>query len=208
MFNKIKFFLLNQVLPDRMLLVKGRSSSRSIYLTFDDGPCPGITPLLLETLQKHDVKGTFFVIGKNAERNPDILLDICNNGHSIGNHSYNHHRFSLQTLEEQKQELQKTNEIVKSITGASCNIFRAPQGRWNLRLLWSNALSKITSAHWSLDSLDYLKEPATLIVQRLREKPVKNGDILLFHDDNKVCIEVLDVLIPVWKSEGFEFKVL
>ena len=98
-----------------------------------------------------------------------------------------------------------TNVALRDITGEVCSFFRFPSGRLSVGLLiklWQRSTKII---HWSYDSFDYKFSSTDMIVKRLTNKPVKNGDILLFHDDNPKNLAALDQLIPVWKSSGFNF---
>jgi len=208
MLRKLKYLLRAVILPDRLFLLSKTQQEKTLYLTFDDGPVPAVIGRLLDLLDKYQVKATFFVIGSRVERNPDLLNEIDNRAHSIANHSYSHPEFHKISHAEKKMELDKTNLIIKEVTGKSCTLFRAPQGRWDMRLIFTLLLKKITAVHWSRDSMDFLKEPANKIAERFIKHPVKSGDIILFHDDHERCIEALDILIPQWLAQGYSFNAL
>ncbi len=87
-------------------------------------------------------------------------------------------------------------------------MFRAPQGRWDLKLLYHLFKLNITAIHWSRDSMDFMKEDPATTVKRFEDKPVNSGDILLFHNDDPHCIEALDLLIPKWLSQGYTLSAL
>jgi len=208
MLRKLKYLLRAVILPDRLFLLSKTQQEKTLYLTFDDGPVPGVIESLLALLDKYQVKATFFVLGNRVERNPDLLNEIDKRAHSIANHSYSHPEFHKISHAEKIMELDKTNLIIKEVIGKSCTLFRAPQGRWDMRLIFTLLLKKITAVHWSRDSMDFLKEPANKIVERFIKNPVKSGDIILFHDDHERCIEALDILIPQWLAQGYSFNAL
>jgi peptidoglycan/xylan/chitin deacetylase (PgdA/CDA1 family) len=206
--NKIRYFIRSKLLPDSLFLINGKREPKSLYLTFDDGPVQGITEKLLDLLDKYQVKATFFIIGQRAKNDPDLIKKIHTRGHKIANHTYTHPAFHKISLPEKINEIISTNTLIKELTNEDCKIFRAPQGRWDVKLLIHLFRLKITAVHWSRDSKDYLKETSGKIVKRLIEEPVESGDILLFHDDDPRCIKVLETLIPYWQSQGFSLKVL
>lgn len=191
-----------------LLLKKKSSREKVIYLTFDDGPHLGITDRLLDLLQRQGCHASFFVIGHYAEKAPLMLKRIIDEGHTLANHSFSHPNFDKIPLVAQQQEIIRANHIIEQHTGLNCRWFRAPQGRWNLPLIWYLFKQKIKAAHWNRDSLDYRKEPVETIIERFYQQSVQAGDIILFHDDNDLCIDVLEVLLPYWQEQGYQFKAL
>ncbi|MBA6294080.1 polysaccharide deacetylase family protein [Colwellia sp. MB3u-70] len=208
MLHKLKYLLRSYVLPDRLFLLSKNQQEKNIYLTFDDGPVPNVIKKLLPLLDKYQIKVTFFVIGSRAEKNPNLMAEIHKRGHTIANHSYNHPAFNKISLAEKLMQIDKANKIISQTTERSCTLFRAPQGRWDMRLLFAMLQKKITAVHWSRDSMDFLKEPTNKIVERFLKQPVKSGDIILFHDDHERCIDALDILIPQWLAQGYSFNAL
>jgi peptidoglycan/xylan/chitin deacetylase (PgdA/CDA1 family) len=195
-------------LPDSLFLIDRAKKSNTLYLTFDDGPVKGITTDLLNVLDEFQVKATFFIMGKCAEAHPDIIKDIHHRGHTLANHTYNHPPFHKISLDKKVSEIMSTNELLKQLTLQRCTLFRAPQGRWDLKLLGALFRMKMTAVHWSRDSMDFRKESPDKITKRLIDNPLKSGDIVLFHDDDPRCIESLRTLIPYWQSQGFNLKAL
>lgn len=208
MLRKLKYLLRSYLLPDQLFLLSKTKNEKVLYLTFDDGPVPGVIERLLNLLDKYQVKVTFFIIGSRAEADPHLLSEIHKRAHKIANHTYSHPEFHKISHVEKILEVSKTNQIIKQITGESCTLFRAPQGRWDLKLLLAIWRKKITAAHWSRDSMDFLKEPANKITERFIKQPVTPGDIILFHDDHERCVDALEVLIPQWLEQGYCFKAL
>ncbi|MGV2873407.1 polysaccharide deacetylase family protein [Colwellia sp. E150_009] len=203
MIQQVKLFIRSYLLPDRLFLYAKSRRKKALFLTFDDGPVSGVTESLLDLLKEYNVKATFFVLGKCAEKEPALMYRLYNEGHTIANHSYSHPNFTKLNDIEQRNEVNKTNDIISQTTNSSCQLFRAPQGRWNLKLMYFLWKEKITAVHWNRDSLDFKKEPAEVIISRFKKQPVNAGDIILFHDDNNLCISVLSQLIPLWQSQGY-----
>jgi len=206
--NKIIYFIRSKLLPNSLFLTNGKRESKSLYLTFDDGPVQGVTEELLDLLEQNQVKATFFIIGSRISKSPDLLKKIHVQKHTIANHSYSHPNFTKLSGESMLEEISSTNELIKQTTHQDCRLFRAPQGRWNIKLLFKLISLKMTAVHWSRDSIDFLKEQPEKIVKRFIDDPVKNGDIILFHDDDSRCIEALKILIPHWQSQGFTLNAL
>ena len=206
--NKISYFIRSKLLPDSIFLIDGEKKSKTLYLTFDDGPVEGITVDLLNLLDEFKVKATFFILGRCAKSHPEIIKAIHSRGHTLANHSYNHPPFHKISLKQQLTEIFTTNKVLNEITNENCALFRAPQGRWNIKLLFQLFRLKITAVHWSRDSMDFRKEPPSEIVERFVSDPIRPGDIVLFHDDDPRCIEALRTLIPLWQSQGFNLKAL
>ena len=113
---------------------------KKIALTFDDGPHPYYTEQLLKGLKERNVKATFFITGKNVETYPEIVKMIHEDEHLIGNHTYNHTQLTSRNQESFKQEIIKTNEIIKEVTGEDTIYVRPPYGSWNKEfILWTGA---------------------------------------------------------------------
>jgi len=208
MIQQVKLFIRSYLLPDSLFLYAKTRRKKTLYLTFDDGPVAGVTESLLDLLKKHEAKATFFIIGSRALKNPLLMSRIHNEGHTIANHSYSHPNFDQISAQAQQEEVRKTNKIISQTTQQLCQLFRAPQGRWNLKLIFFLWKKKITAVHWNRDSLDFNKEPVEIIINRFKHQVVNSGDIILFHDDNALCIPALEYLIPYWQSQGYTMKKL
>jgi peptidoglycan/xylan/chitin deacetylase (PgdA/CDA1 family) len=208
MLQKLKYFIRSKLLPNRLFLIDKKNGVKSLYLTFDDGPVPEVTIPLLELLDKYQVKATFFVIGECAKKHPEILRLIHQKGHVLANHTYTHPPFHKISIQQKLKEVIDTNHLIKEVINKDCKMFRAPQGRWDIKLLFQLFRLKITAIHWSRDSMDFLNEEPEKIIERFEIQPVNSGDILLFHDDHVRCITVLDTLIPLWISQGYTLAAL
>jgi peptidoglycan/xylan/chitin deacetylase (PgdA/CDA1 family) len=184
---------------------QGSKNHKTIYLTFDDGPHPEITPWVIETLVRFHAKATFFCVGENAQKYPNIVQLIREHGHEIGNHTYNHLKgwqYSDQTY------IDNVNKATEWLPG---NLFRPPYGR--IRYSQANKLRKMgfKIVMWSLLSCDY--DPNLDREQSLKKliKHSANGSIVVFHDSEK-AYENLKFLLPRYLEfltrHGFEMKIL
>ncbi|TLU65770.1 polysaccharide deacetylase family protein [Thalassotalea litorea] len=205
----LKSRIIQRLFPNNKIYTKKKSGEKCLYLTFDDGPTPRVTPQVLELLSKHETKATFFFIGKRMENHPAIVRQAMAEGHALGNHSYNHKGFKFMPTKHQLAEIIQTNELMSEFNIQKENIlFRPPHGRWRISLLWQLIKRNIPVVLWSVDSQDYSKKASQELCQRLLQMPMSDGDIILFHDDNDQCLELLETLIPAWKARGFNFQSL
>lgn len=174
-------------------------NSKKVALTFDDGPHPIYTPQLLKGLKERNIKATFFVIGKSAQLYPDVVKQIYDEGHLIGNHTYSHAQLNRLSIEKQCEEITKTNEVVHSITGEYPEFIRPSFGEWD-----KNLQCDLIPVFWTVDTLDWTTENVSKIV-RNGTKNIKDGDIILMHDYYKTSVEAAFKIIDELQSEGFEF---
>ena len=160
------------------------------HITFDDGPDPKITPQILEILKKHNKKATFFCIGEKIEKHPEVIQQIAEQGHEIGNHSYSHsYYFDFFRTSKVIKELDKTNKLIKEISGKDCIIFRPPFGVTNPNIAKAVKKLNLETIGWSIRSLDTVKDKKTILKRLEKAKP---GDIILFHDTKEQTVEILD----------------
>jgi peptidoglycan/xylan/chitin deacetylase (PgdA/CDA1 family) len=181
---------------------------RTLALTFDDGPDPIHTPKVLDILKDNGVKATFFMIGERVEHHPEIVRRILDEGHEIGNHAYRHVKFAALPLRDQLAEIHKTDQILTQYDGRPWHWFRPPQGRLPLRLLWAMVRTRHRLAMWSYDSLDYRAKNLDSIHKLFQGTPVREGEVVLFHDDNNSTALALPQLVGLWREQGYEFHCL
>ncbi len=195
----ILFFGSKNICSQFYIDVKCRYENKNmVYLTFDDGPDKKITPQILKILKKHNVKSTFFCIGKKAETYPNILKQIAEEGHAVGNHSYSHSLyFDFFGTTKVLKELEKTNQLIKQITGEECKVFRPPYGVTNPNIARAVKKTKMQVFGWNIRSLDTVKNKKQ-IMKRLQK--VQNGDIILFHDTKEQTVEILDEFLSSYKQ--------
>ena len=186
------------------LVWRKNPSKRVIYLTFDDGPVPEVTPLVLDILDKYKVKATFFCVGENVKKHPEVYADILHREHKTGNHTYNHLKGFSVSLQEYTENVHEASEYIDS------RLFRPPYGRITYRqrkLL--RPLYEIIM--WDLITHDYNRKISVETIFRNVKRYSRNGSIIVFHDSIKAKENVLAVLplaIEYLKTEGYSFGVL
>ena len=151
---------------------------RGVYLTFDDGPTPGITEWILATLKRYDAKATFFVLGKNVEMYPDLYAKILADGHRVGNHTYSHQKGWRMSLERYLEDIDFAADIVSS------NLFRPPYAR-----ITPSQMRMVSQRYkivmWSVISRDYNRKITGERCLNGVLPHIKPGAIILFHDSEK-----------------------
>lgn len=195
------------LLTGNLVRTRGPKTGSSIYLTFDDGPHPEHTPRLLEVLGRHRAKGSFFVVGREAENHPGIVEDILREGHSIGNHSMLHPKMRTLGAAAQWAEIDRADRLLMQFDGRARHGFRPPNGRVTWPVMAASVMRRQALVLWTIDSLDY-KLGASNVVNRLGLHPPQDGDVILFHDDARCVSDALDILLPLWKSRGLSFPAL
>lgn len=181
-----------------------KTSENHISITFDDGPNLEFTPKVLSLLKKHNAKATFFLIGKNAEKHPEIVRQILEEGHTIGNHSYSHSKnFGFFSSEKVIAELNKTNSVLKEIIGKELKLFRPPFGVTNPNI--KNGLKNTGhySIGWSKRSFDTTNISEEKIIKRITSN-LKKGDIILLHDSSTKTVAVLEQLLLTLQSHKLQ----
>lgn len=183
------------------------SRSKCIYLTFDDGPIPIVTPFVLNILKKFEAKATFFCIGDNVRKHPDIFERLKSEGHAIGNHTFNHLKGWVTDDKEYLDNFLQANSLLNT------NLFRPPYGRIKrsqIKLLRNN-VPGLKIVMWSVLSVDY---DQALSPEQCLKNVVANtraGDIVLFHDSLKAR-ERMEYALPraleYWVKNGFTFGAL
>mgnify|MGYP006090591369 CR=1 FL=1 len=179
--------------------------NKEVLLTFDDGPDPVNTPKVLDILKKENVKAIFFVIGKKAEKEPEIIQRILSEGHLIGDHTYTHNNLmAMFSTAKLIKELTKSQAVLKQLTGKKIPIFRAPIGYTNPN--FARALKKLNlhSIGWKLRSYDSVSKDKVKLQERLISK-TKASDIVLLHDNLNITVSVLGNYITKAKANGILF---
>jgi peptidoglycan/xylan/chitin deacetylase (PgdA/CDA1 family) len=175
---------------------------KTVYLTFDDGPVPGVTPWVLDLLHEEEVKATFFSVGENVFRYPEIFDQILEEGHAVGNHTYHH----LQGLKTGNLEYFKDIEQANRLIGS--NLFRPPHG-WLTRAQYLFLSQKYKIVMWDVISCDYNQNITREEVLENVLSFVRPGSIITFHDSYKAEAHLrwaLPRAIRALKAEGYEFK--
>ena len=179
-----------------------------IALTFDDGPHPRYTEKILEILKKECVKATFFVVGENINYYDEgIVAQIINDGHELGNHTFNHEHTKDMTEEDFYKDVRECHSLVKEKYGYEMKIFRPPEGYIDDKV--KNIANELgySIIIWSIDTKDWEHVGSDIIVGNV-EKNASDGDIILMHDyvsKPNTTIGALERLIKKLKSEGYSF---
>lgn len=194
-----------RMLPDGLLSTRGPVAPKRLYLTFDDGPHPAHTAPLLDLLAEHGVKATFFLVGAYVEGNDALVQRMVDEGHALGNHSFSHPRFRALARTSQMDEVARTDSILERFDGQPRHSFRPPYGSLSLSMVANFLRSRRQITYWSYDSLDYTGRPADELVAILERSPPTSGDIILMHDDATISREILQVMLPAWKRQGYSF---
>lgn len=195
--------------------IRTTGDPRTIALTFDDGPNPAVTPDLLDLLDRHAVRATFFLIGAHVRTFPELARDIAGRGHAIGNHTETHPALPLLSGHRIADELQRCDEAIRAATGVAPRWMRPPYG-FRSPLL-SGIVRRRNGAGvvmWSRLAHDWKAQPTEPVVKRLRR--VRGGDIVLLHDgDHRVpngnrrhTLEAMANWIPRWKDAGLRMVTL
>ncbi|MEV0124864.1 polysaccharide deacetylase family protein [Streptomyces sp. NPDC050703] len=186
-----------------ILRVDGRR--RSMVLTFDDGPDPRYTPGILRTLRAYDVRAMFFVCGEMAAGNKDLLREMADDGHVIGNHTWTHPLLTRLDRSSTRDEIERTSDVVEDIVGAYPAWFRAPYGAWNRNAFQLGAELGMEPLAWTVDTLDWTEPGAGAIVRRVRAGAAP-GVVVLSHDaggDRTGTVEALRDYLPELLGSGY-----
>lgn len=185
-----------------------------IYLTFDDGPIPEVTEWVLEVLKEHQIKATFFCIGKNIQKHPAIFNKIINNGHAVGNHTFNHLNGWSTSTEDYLDNINlyksETSKHESKILNPS-TLFRPPYGK--IKTTQSKKLRRLgyKIIMWDVLSADF---DQSITPEKCLENVIQNtrsGSVIVFHDSIK-AFKNLEYTLPksiaILKQKGFEFDII
>jgi peptidoglycan-N-acetylglucosamine deacetylase len=200
--------IIKTVIPNSLLMHQlPKQARRSVLLTFDDGPDPELTPLVLERLAKFNARAVFFVVGEKIIESPQIFDKIISNGHIIGNHSFKHPNRIISSTHEFRKEFIKCSEVIQSKTGQKVNLIRPPLGISFAALKVSKLMGtkiilwSIEGGEWGVNKHDSTEK----IIMRLKKK-IKPRDILLLHDNNQQTIQILDGILPFLKENHIDLS--
>lgn len=190
----------------RVVCKSKNNLKKQIAISFDDGVDPVQTPMILDILANHNIKASFFCIGKKCIGNEILVRRIVDDCHIIGNHTYTHSNwFDFYGHQRMLKEIKKTDQIIEQITGKKLFFFRPPYGVTNPALKKAMEKSGHLPVGWSIRSFDTRsKRTASDILNRVTSR-LKSGDIILFHDTAKTIPEVLPALIKFGTEKGYTF---
>ncbi len=186
----------------RVLIFRRNKLKKNIYLTFDDGPNPIVTPLILDILEKYNCKATFFCVGENVTKYPEIYQEIIKRGHSVGNHTYNHLKGFRTPTKKYIENVEKADKIINS------RWFRPPYGRIT-PIQIHKLKKKYKLVMWDIITYDYDKKISPNKIIKEIENKSRNGSIVVFHDSIKAKKNVLATLpkaLEFWNTSGYLLK--
>jgi peptidoglycan-N-acetylglucosamine deacetylase len=186
--------------------------AKLLALTFDDGPNDPHTPKLLEVLARHNVRATFFLIGRYARERSDLVREVAGGGHAIGNHTYAHPLLIFQREAEIRKQLSDCRAAIQDAVGAHSNLFRPPFGGRRPAVLRVARNLGLEPVMWNVTGYDWNAPPAAAIEAKVARQ-IRGGDVILLHDgghkqigtDRSQTVLATDHLIARYKNEGYEF---
>ncbi len=195
-------FLYRMFFPGAIWKIK--SHRKKVYLTFDDGPIPEITPWVLDLLDKHRIKACFFCVGDNVRKYPEIYQMILDRGHLVGNHTYHHKQGLRSWTKTYSANVDKAQEVIDS------KLFRPPHGHLRInQFFWLRRKYKIIM--WDVVTRDYSNKMTAKGVFNVVRRYTRPGSVIVFHDSLKAW-DRLEKALPMsieWlKSRGYQFGVL
>ncbi|SFN49923.1 Peptidoglycan/xylan/chitin deacetylase, PgdA/CDA1 family [Bizionia echini] len=180
------------------------ATKNHISITFDDGPNSEFTPQVLALLNKFQAKATFFCIGKHIEIHPEISQQIITAGHTIGNHTYSHaNNFGFYNTERVQSELEKTNSVIKELSGLNPQLYRPAFGVTNPHIRRAVQNLNLITIGWNKRSLDTTNLSEKQILNRIT-KNLKSGDVILLHDTSDKSVRVLEQLLLFLRENNFQ----
>jgi len=187
------------------------SQQREVALTFDDGPNPPYTSQILDVLQLYDVKATFFIVGKNALANPDLVRLEVAEGHEVADHSYTHHWYSA-FIDVKGSDLRRGEQAIEAVTGVRPRLYRPPYGLHTPWQLWDSRREGLLPVTWSVEAGDPKQPPPEVIAQRVLAR-ARPGSIILLHDgaearqgvDRSSTVKALPEIITTLETRGYRF---
>lgn len=194
-------FLFRLFFTESFWRIQGRE--KCVYLTFDDGPIPQVTPWVLNLLDKYNIKATFFCVGENVARHPELFEEIKSRGHRVGNHTMNHISGFRNSTKNYLENVQIADSLIQS------NLFRPPHGWMRSSQAWY-IKKNYRIIMWDVVTRDYSKKLNGEDVFKTAQKYVRNGSIIVFHDSLKAEKNLryaLPKTIEWLLNEGYKFKV-
>jgi peptidoglycan/xylan/chitin deacetylase (PgdA/CDA1 family) len=188
-----------------------KTEQKEVYLTFDDGPIPSLTKEILDILNQYSIKATFFCVGENIDKHPEIFKQVINQGHTVGNHTYNHLKAWKVSQNSYIENLLKAEKTIEKYAENRTKLFRPPYGQFTYKLYKSVIALGYQVIMWDILTKDYSPR---LNIKRAYEQCVNQtdkGSIVVFHDNMKArnnALNLLPMYINKLMSEGYQFKTL
>jgi peptidoglycan-N-acetylglucosamine deacetylase len=203
------------------------NSPQKLAITFDDGPNPKITPDLLNLLERYEARVTFFLVGRFAQECPELVREIAVRGHAIGNHTATHANLFWNSPTQIREQMQRCNEAIATITGITPKWFRPPWGMRNPWVVSTASAIGMRTALWTILPGDWRAKPASWLIKRMEPIAKRaqsssisdnnlqptHGDVLCLHDgdyrflnaDRHATVEALQYWLSRWRDVGLEF---
>lgn len=189
-------------------LVRGNPDVKEIALTFDDGPHDGYTQQLIRVLKEFNVPATFFLIGRNVEKSPELAKLALDNGFELANHTFTHTRLVSLTDEQIKQEIVKGADAIEEATGVRPTFFRPPGGEYDARVEKIAQSLGVTMVLWTADAGDFTTpfgNPTPTAIEQKVLRYINSGGIIIMHDPMPSTLQALPSLITSLRALGYTF---
>ena len=192
---------------EEMIYHSRHNDRMEIALSFDDGPHPRLTPVILKILEEYGIKATFFMVGENVGYYPAAARAVVEAGHEIGNHTFSHRKFDRLEEEELRQEILSCEEAIASVSDSPVRFIRPPEGQMSDTMRRVIGASDYRVILWDVDTRDWAHTPPAEITRHILDT-VQAGDIILMHDFigyDSPTPEALRAVIPALLERGFHF---
>lgn len=201
--------VLRSLIPSRLLIRKlPQGASASVLLTFDDGPNANVTPAVLERLDRYGARAVFFVVGRRIADAPQLLREILERGHLLGNHSFQHANGRQPGFRAYWRDVRECQRAIHDCCGYEARLFRPPRGILSPTTILAPWLAGLRTMTWSVDVQDWrCRDPrnAAELGEQLGET-VRGGDIVLLHDDNRCVLDLLDRFLPIAAERNIDLR--
>lgn len=199
-----------KVLEENQGICLGNKEKKNIYLTFDEGYEAGYTPQLLSTLKENQVKATFFITAHFVNTQSDLVKQMIDEGHIIGNHTVNHKSMPDLTEEQIRKEVMELHQVIHEKFNYEMKYIRPPKGEYSENSLQATNRLGYTTVMWSFAYEDWNedKQPDEEAAKKKILDNLHNGEIMLLHGNSKTNTNILASIIQEAKKEGYEFKSL
>ncbi|HHX02507.1 MAG TPA: polysaccharide deacetylase family protein [Firmicutes bacterium] len=208
------FYVYNGIGHQPDIYRSGNRSSNMVALTFDDGPSPEFTPAILDILKEYNVPATFFMVGAHVEKYPEIAQRIVDEGHEVGNHTYNHRNIPTLSTVDLHKELLESTAAITAVTGAYPTYVRPPRGMYDGRFRRLANLLGQEIVLWTVSTRDWRYGVTVDSIVKTVKNRVRGGDILLFHDsgalikneggDRRATVLALPEVIKTIQAKGLQ----